>query len=222
MACGKVFSAKLSRASQVYCSAACMGRGEIVNHNPLRACARCGKISRISAGRHYCSEECRRPAHTFTCLECGKEVRKQPSEIPRRRFCSIRCYRRHIGETEPERGARLCLEALGVEYRQEFTVSGWRYPVDFYLPTLNTMFEVDSVYWHTRTAARDARKTLYLQGKGYRVVRLPDTPFYGVITEAMVNYLRSALMLADHAIAQTELSGLYPIQLSLPLHEEGV
>lgn len=218
--CGKTFGVYASDPrKRAYCSQECHDRD---TQNILHTCLRCGVIFRGPANRSYCSEECRRPTHTFTCLTCGKETRTQPSRLPGSRFCSPQCYRRYTGETEPEANARRCLEQLGVAFEQEFAVPGWRYPADFHLPTTNTILEIDGVYWHSRprSKAQDARKTLRLQSLGYRVVRLPDTPFYGPLTEAMVAYLRAALDLADHASAQGEPSGLYPIQLSLPLNQE--
>jgi len=189
-------------------------------------CKRCGKITRQNrADRQYCSEECRRPTLEQECKNCGKRYRVRPSYQGKTQvFCSVRCYRRFTGETEPERGARLCLEALGIAYEQERVIPGWRYPVDFYLPRYNTCLEIDGMYWHNQARVRDqdARKTLWLQSRGYRVIRLPDTPFYGAITDAMVFYLQSALDFADNMIAQSEIASLYPIQLALPLDQEGM
>jgi very-short-patch-repair endonuclease len=219
--CGKTFTTQISnvRKGQRYCSMECTRKD---TQNSLHTCARCGVIYWGNPTSRYCSEACHRPPHLFTCLHCGKEIRTQPSRIATSRFCSPQCYRRYTGETEPEAGARKCLEQLGVTFIQEFAVPGWRYPADFCLPDAKTIIEIDSVYWHgtARAQAQDARKTLRLQRLGYRVVRLPDTPFYGPLTDGMVAYLRAALDLADHASAQWQPSGLYPIQLSFPLNEE--
>lgn len=136
------------------------------------------------------------------------------------KFCSPRCYRRFTGETEPERIVRLALIELGIAFHQEHAVPGWRYPVDFFLPALNTALEVDEPYWHNTAKGRrqDERKTLFLQSRGYRVLRLVATPFYGALTESMIAYLSAAIGIAEHGVPQSDISGLYPIQLSLPLH----
>lgn len=218
--CGKVFLTRTSEPRQrYYCSRECHDRD---TQNSLRTCERCGAIYWGTPTSRYCSEACYRPPQTFTCLTCGKETRTQPSRMPSTRFCSPQCYRRYTGETEPEAGARKCLEQLGVTFVQEYAVPGWRYPADFYLPDTNTILEIDGVYWHSTAKAQrqDARKTLRLQSLGYRVVRLPDTPFYGPLTAQMVAYLRAALDLADHAISQGQIASLYPIQLALPLDQE--
>jgi len=153
------------------------------------------------------------------CPTCGKTFRTVPSY--NQTFCSVRCYRAHTGETEPERNARICLEAIGIGFLQEHAFNGWRYPVDFYLPGIDTVLEIDGTYWHRQKTVRDrdARKTLWLQSRGHTVVRLPDTGFYGNVTQGMIDYLRAALNLAEHVITQTDLASLYPIQLALPLNK---
>lgn len=218
--CGKMFDTYTSDTRQrFYCSRECHDRD---TQNGPRTCQRCGVIYWGNPRSNYCSEACYRPPQTATCLTCGKEWRVTPTQAVTARFCSPQCYRRYTGETEPEAGARKCLEQMGVAFVQEYAVPGWRYPADFYLPDHNTILEIDGVYWHgtPKARAQDARKTLRLQRLGYRVVRLSDTPFYGPLTESMVSYLRAALDLADHASAQAEVGGLYPIQLSLPLSQE--
>src|SRR5487761_1191337 len=218
--CGKTFTTSPSVRNQIYCSNACKHMRTI-----YVTCKRCDKIFRQKRSDNtYCSEECRRPTITQTCRQCGKTFRIRPTEQGDRFFCSPRCYRCFTGETEPEKNARMCLETLGIPYSQEHLINGWRYPVDFLLTSLNTVLEIDGVYWHNRpdVVRRDARKTLFLQSRGYTVIRLPDTPFYGNLTEGMIGYIRSALTIADSVIAQTDMPSLYPIQLALPLDQERV
>lgn len=78
---------------------------------------------------------------------------------------------------------RLCLELLREPFQQEAPLT--RYPTDFFIPSRNLAVEVDGVYWHTR-AKSDARKVAKLVAAGYRVIRVPDTPFYGDLTPEMV------------------------------------
>lgn len=213
--CGKAFRVNPGTADRYnYCSLAC--RHASVRHV---ACKRCGRIFTVHGRKEfYCSEECRRPPVMQTCATCGKEFRIVPSDA-NRQFCSFGCYRRYTGETLPERTVRLALTALGIEFRQEYTPLGMRTAVDFYLPTLRTMLEIDGTYWHSRAGVRerDAKKTLQLQARGYRVVRLPDTPFAGEPTESTLDYLSAAISLCEDAKPQSAPEGLYPIQLSLPL-----
>ena len=85
-----------------------------------------------------------------------------------------------------------------------------------------TGVEVDEPYWHARTGDRDARKDAFMQGRGITVLRLDATPFYGTLTESMVDAVRSALSVAENAVAGTNTASLHPLQLALPLHENGV
>jgi len=184
-------------------------------------CARCGTIFDTRQGRlTYCSEECRRPAVMVDCRECGKTFRAVPSLKPR--FCSPRCYRRHTGETEPEGNVRRALETLGVTFEQEATVAGWRYPVDFLLLDTRTILEVDGVYWHARTKDRDARKDLHMQSAGFVVVRIPDTGLYGDLAAPMIDTVRAAIAVAEKAVPVSDMGSLYPVQLALPLNQEGM
>jgi len=50
--------------------------------------------------------------------------------------------------------------------------------MDFYLPDLNLILEVDEPYWHEKSKTRDAKKDVFLSNKGFRVLRLIATPFY--------------------------------------------
>jgi very-short-patch-repair endonuclease len=154
-----------------------------------------------------------------TCLTCGKVFRTVPAYD--KQFCSVRCYRRHTGETIPESNARRTLENIGIRFLQEHAFVGLWGPVDFFLPDLGTIIEIDGVYWHQlkEVRERDARKSLWLQSRGYKVIRLPDTPFYGELTSSMIDFVRGALGLTDKMIGQQEVGSLYPIQLALPLDQ---
>lgn len=191
-ACSKPFTVFPSYTGQVYCSMACK-----LAQITYRGCQRCGKLFNVKPSepnRRHCSEQCRRPPVILTCPTCAIEFRVQPSMVGSgNRFCSARCYRRFTGETGPERNARLILELEGIEFIQEYVVPGWRYPVDFLLPELNTALEIDEPYWHERTKARDERKTRFLESRGLCVVRLGAKPLYGDVTPAMAGYLLAGI-----------------------------
>lgn len=188
--CEKVYTVKRSRTAEIRptCSLACRQTMTV-----FRDCARCGKSFRVNRPGHaHCSEECRRPPSMTDCLTCGKTFRYVPFE--KARFCSVRCYRRHTGETTPERNVRLSLEALGVPFAQEEVIDGWRGPVDFLLADRSLIVEVDEPYWHDQVADRDARKDAFMRRHGWKVVRLVATPFYGDHTPAMTQAVADALL----------------------------
>lgn len=216
--CGRSFSIPRNNADRYnHCSIGCARAGVT-----YRACVRCGKVFTAKrADNAHCSEECRRPPVNACCLTCGEVFRVQPARAEAIRFCSVRCYRRHTGETVPESNVRRALDALGITYGQEVAVPGWQGPVDF-VTAGRVAIEVDEPYWHARTAGRDARKTLHLQGLGYVVVRLVATPFYGPFAAPMVDAVRAALAVAEHAVPASDVLGLYPLQLALPLDQERV
>jgi len=140
--------------------------GEIVN------CERCGKPFRRKPSEHrrrHCSEECYRPPHYITCATCGKRTRVVPAN--ERRFCSVACYRRHVGETSLEARVREGLEELGLPFEQEKRVG--RYSIDFALYFLGVALEADGTYWH-QDKRRDARKERALAKAGWKVVRVTE------------------------------------------------
>jgi hypothetical protein len=198
--CGKVGTYAPSIGTRrLHCSEACARADTLYG-----ACERCGKRFLLSPpGRRHCSEACRRPPILIDCQECGKTFRIVPSMAGVRQFCSFMCYRRHTGETGPERNARLSLEALGLAYVQEHRLPGWRYSVDFFLPDSTTIVEIDDAYWHARTAVRDARKADWFRARGYRVLRIDAAPFYGPVTPTMVDHLRRILAEDDVSGPQT-------------------
>ena len=61
-----------------------------------------------------------------------------------------------------------------------------------------------------------------MQSRGYTVVRIPDTEFYGPLSDGMIGAVRDALTVAEHAVASTNLASLHPIQLALPFNEDGM
>lgn len=215
--CGATFTVPRSNAARYnHCTAEC-ANADLT----LAPCKVCGRIFNTKRGAlAHCSEECRRPPENIECPVCGETFRGVPSD--RRRFCSTRCYRRHTGETEPETNMRLALETLGRDFIQEYAVPGWKGPIDFYLTDTRVGVEVDEPYWHARTRDRDARKDAFMQGRGIAVLRLDATPFYGPLTEGMVDAVSAALQVAENAVAATNAASLHPLQLAVPLDKDGV
>lgn len=208
-----------------------MPRSELRKRRVCKQCARadvtygpcktCGKMFNTNRGRRKsCSEKCRRPPVIVSCAECGKDFRAVPSD--RRRFCTARCYRRHTGETRPETNVRLALQALGKNFVQEHVVAGWIGPIDFYLPDQAIAVEVDEPYWHNQVRARDARKDSFMQSRGITVLRLTATPFYDQFTDRMIAAVRDALAVAENAVPTANPASLHPLQLALPLDQNGV
>ncbi len=66
---------------------------------------------------------------------------------------------------------RQMLAALGADFRQEYKIG--RYSVDFAIVGQRIAIEADSIYWHQHPE-RDARKTAYLNERGWTVVRLRE------------------------------------------------
>src|SRR3972149_2060363 len=171
--CGKIFykyPSDIKAGRGRFCSQGC-----IAGQKVFKICPVCNKVYRVTRIHvNHCSKQCRdKTKKIVSCLTCGKEFFTKPAKV--NKFCSPRCYRRFTGETEPEKNVRLCLENMSIEYFQEHSFSGWKYPVDFFLPRINTIIEVDSVYWHSKKSVkdRDARKTLWLQSRGHTVFRVP-------------------------------------------------
>lgn len=60
-----------------------------------------------------------------------------------------------------------------IEYQVNFKEQVWigPYCVDFLLPEMDTVVEVDGLYWHKGRGAKDDAKDRYLRGCGYHVYR---------------------------------------------------
>jgi very-short-patch-repair endonuclease len=188
--------------NQTHCSNACLTASR-----PSKPCERCGKEMRTGKTRtKHCSEKCRRPPVFIICETCGKQKRVVPIYASQR-FCSFRCYRRFVGETVPERNARLSLDALKIKFIQEHPIG--RYAVDFYLPVTRTVLEIDEPYWHDKMKDRDAKKDAFLSLRGYDVRRLLATPLYGNWNAQMTAHIRDFLTmpLFSFATATTDEIG---------------
>jgi len=174
--CGEDFTVKACIAYRYkVCSRACQTATTVYVD-----CGRCGKrfanTDPKRLNRYYCSEECRRPPMYVTCRHCGKRFREVPS-MADRQFCSLACRCRFRGETRLEASVRVALEALGVEFTQEYPVGRWS--IDFALAGHRIAIEADGEYWHTITAERDVKRDAELERGGWKVVRLPEAEVNG-------------------------------------------
>jgi very-short-patch-repair endonuclease len=215
--CDRVFYT--SRGDRhVYCSRTC--RVAQIKTVKNTECARCGK--RFKSRRpdiKHCSEKCRRPAIIIECATCGKSFRASPAELKYkdrapRRFCSFRCYRRFVGETTPERNARLSLTSLKIKFKQEHAIG--RYAVDFYLPDKRIVIEIDEPYWHDKMKERDARKDKYLSARGYDVRRIIAKPLYGKWRTDITDRIRDAIAMPLFASSFDRAAGL---DKTVPTHD---
>lgn len=162
----------IRNGKRVYCSPECYKESR---RRPRGICQRCGKELKTTASqRKYCSEECYRPPVFLDCKTCGKSFRTQPCHMGTdRQFCSMACYRQFAGESALEARVRSGLEALGVNFRQEYPAGRWS--IDFALVNDKIAIEADGGYWHTITAARDAKRDAQLARAGWRIIRLAET-----------------------------------------------
>lgn len=58
---------------------------------------------------------------------------------------------------------------------------------------MSMALEVDEPHWHPPGNSHDRRRDVILRTLGYTVVRLDATPFYGDVTEMMVDIVRDAV-----------------------------
>lgn len=77
-------------------------------------------------------------------------------------------------ETLPEYLVREALTALGVFFLAQCPYL-W-YTIDFYIPSTNTVLEVDGVYWHSseRMQKCDRARDKFMLGQGMNIIRITD------------------------------------------------
>lgn len=181
-ACGKTFHKKSQghHGLPVYCSMTCQARGRA--RRKAFTCEQCGvaferKVSYRNKAR-FCSFRCKCKSleHSvdMTCERCGSVFSVAFKRRVSARFCSRMCKIRFQdrSETRIERDVRYALDALRLEYKQEYKI--WRYAIDFFLPAHNVALEVDGEYWHEQPAhkLKDERRDAFLQARGIKTVRL--------------------------------------------------
>jgi very-short-patch-repair endonuclease len=135
---------------------------------------------------------------------------KQKSEEHRLKNAeNLAKYRKKIlenrGMSKPERLMQDMLESHGIECIYQYELSGFFY--DFYIPSKNTLIEVDGDFWHckpgtkheipimkeqTKNVVNDKKKTAIAHSKGYTLLRfwesdINENPVY--ILETLIENL---------------------------------
>ena len=102
---------------------------------------------------------------------------------------SFEARRLSIGPINIEKIVASLLDELGIAYEVQVPIG--KYCADFLIPEQGLVVECDGTYWHSKSgaAARDARKDLYLQNNGYRVLRLPEKEINGLSTADLQHQL---------------------------------
>lgn len=79
---------------------------------------------------------------------------------------------KRYSRTDIEQIVESVLQAMGIEYVPQKHIGRW--VVDFFIPSKSLCLECDGDYWHSLpdVQERDARKDVYLQQKGYTVLRI--------------------------------------------------
>lgn len=104
--------------------------------------------------------------------EIGKRTWATKPEESKRR--SIVGGRQGHKPTKIEVYVGLWLDDMGHEYEYQYPLGSW--VVDFYIPDLNLVVEVDGAYWHSqpRTVARDRKLEAWLREHGYNLRRVSE------------------------------------------------
>jgi len=203
--CNKIFEVPVSNANRyTFCSFKCR-----IAKTIYKKCPRCGKIFNSANGRlKYCSEKCRRPSMNIICKNCGIKFRIRPSEKGKRRFCSISCYRKFIGETSFEKFIKEILKSLKIKFIQECKIG--RYSIDFYIPSKRIAIEADGEYWH-KDSSRDKRKNKFLNKNGISVLRVPESfnKNKNASKKLILSYIKQP-------IAQLDVFCFYPSSINDP------
>jgi very-short-patch-repair endonuclease len=144
-----------------------------------------------------CSKECgyrlraitRDKKVTLKCKHCGKSYKTHKCEEERSKYCSRSCLACDKiastihSSTVPEMIAKKALDLLKLENVHQHRIE--QMTVDFYLPTMNIVLEVQGDYWHGNPAIysykgldeiqrsnriRDKKRRIVLKEKGFAVV----------------------------------------------------
>lgn len=117
-----------------------------------------------------------RHGHTFrSTSENQKIIWADDERREQARIRSTQAYltRRKHG-TAPELKFAQWLDDQGIPYVEQFRGVGNKHPYDFYLPTINTIVEIDGHYWHSKPKQKekDHRHTKDAIDKGFRIIRI--------------------------------------------------
>lgn len=174
------------------CCLCCKNRG---NENPF-------------FGKHHTEEYKKKlsSSQLKTCSRRYKKLGKNPDKIQkkcklcdskfevvfsqlRRKYCSYECAINDnfgfdpLNKTEPEKQFEKWLQSLNMDYKSPYPLKGKLY--DFYVPSKNTLVEIDGIYWHgkgltdvelnetqTKNRANDKIKTCIAKENGYTLIRI--------------------------------------------------
>lgn len=193
--CGATFSApraRIQKGQAIYCSIACQALAS--RTAVTRGCEYCGKDFDVTPSRmrgtfgRFCSRACgakgRKTSVVVPCEYCGGALEVPPARLAdgRGRYCSHRC--RALGHIAAHGTKLLSITTSTLERRiraelDRRTISYFvNQQLGPYWPDLVFMqgliVEIDGDYWHTLpgSAEKDARRDVYLQTRGYRVLHL--------------------------------------------------
>lgn len=199
----------------VFCSRRCQN----AIHRKQRIsiiCKQCGKPREVSPAiaknnPSFCSKKCSddfmRDYVTRICRNCHRSFQIPTWETKKGKgsFCSRLCFIQYRGESTIEKRVRYALQRSKIKFSQEVKIGAYR--ADFLLPELNLIIECDGEYWHDRkpgVTARDHRKTVFLQHKGYKVVRFPEQAIRKTPIVRLQSFLQQ-LALERHIALQPQM-----------------
>ncbi len=193
--------------NQKCCSAKCsyVVLANIKRTGYYKNCFFCNKemYIQVKQTKKYCSRNCAAngllvESIKLICKECGNSFYRKPHQIHENtKFCSVKCscrYNNKTGKpfirknnTKPEQLVKALLEDLKLQYRPTFKVNYENTAkfYDIFIPSLNTLIEVDGIYWHAKNLKRSEmndtqihnRKNDILKNKiakklGYKLCRI--------------------------------------------------
>lgn len=171
-------------------------------------CCKNGGVGNPFFGKHHTEEHKHRLSNIQlkTCSHRYKRIGKNPPKIQkncnfcgvkfevtkcnnRRKYCSYWCAINDnfgfdpLKKTEPEKKFELLLQTQHIGYKSPYPLKGKLY--DFYIPSKNTLIEIDGIYWHgkglsdselnetqTKNRINDKIKTCIAHENGYTLIRI--------------------------------------------------
>lgn len=229
--CGKSFTVEARRLhTALCCSMSCRRQYEAKTH-VSRTCATCGMTftaltkTLLTASRHgmragvYCSVACRSEALRIrftnrverSCWQCSKRFSVKPSQVKKKggHFCSRSCralyYVGQIASSSKQETAFLdALERGGARFARQRRIGP--YIVDAVDWDRRIIVEFDGVYWHSlKSASYDMERDAFLNGHGYKVIRVTDVAWKADKASAIASTLRQLGVGQDNAIVQRKL-----------------
>jgi very-short-patch-repair endonuclease len=152
---------------------------------------KCSEAMRENLSRRWQSNRgAKRSPETCARITAGKKARwsATPPDERRQHMAAAVEASRHARPSSIELAVRGLLTELGIEFKPEYRIGP--YLVDVFVPAFKLAIECDGEYWHRNTTERDQRRDRYMEGLGYRVLRLPERQvrsgeFKSVVLEAV-------------------------------------